>query len=118
MDSNISKSLVDNYLKDLDKDQKAALEHIRQLIKKMVPDTIEVMSYGMPGFKYKNKYFVGYAAFKNHMSLFPTSRPIEQLQDKLLAYKLSKGTIQFTLENPIPDTLIKELLQVRLTDIS
>ncbi|HXH26582.1 MAG TPA: DUF1801 domain-containing protein [Candidatus Acidoferrum sp.] len=108
---------IDNYLAKLPSDQKAALEQVRAVVAQTVPDAEEVISYGMPGFKYKGSYLVGFAAFKDHLSLFPTSHPVEELQSKLVDFKLSKGTIQFTPEKPIPEPIIRQLLAIRLRDI-
>ncbi len=111
-------SVIDNYLKKISSPQKDELERIRRIVKQTIPEADEVISYGMPGFKYHNKYLVGFAAFKDHLSLFPTAGPVEALQDNLKAYKLSKGTIQFTINNPIPESLIKEILHNRIESIS
>ncbi len=111
-------SVIDEYLKNIPEPQKAELERIRQIVHKAVPDAVEVMTYGMPGFKYENKYLVAFNALKDHLSLFPAAAPIEALRDKLGDYSLSKGTIRFTLDNPLPEALIKEILLVRVGDIS
>lgn len=94
------------------------LEHIRSIIHATVVDVEEGKSYGMPGFKYDGKYLVGFSVFKDHIGLFPTSEPIEKLADKLTDFKTSKGGIQFTSKHPIPDQLIKELLQIRVAAIT
>jgi len=111
-------SIIDDYLEKVTGPQRAELERVRRVVKEVVPEAKEVISYGMPGFKYNNKYLVGFAAFKDHMSLFPTSGPVEALKEKLGKFELSKGTIQFTLDNPLPDSLIQEILSQRLADIS
>ena len=110
-------SVIDDYLKDLPSVQREQLERIRKIVKRTVPEAEEVITYGMPGFKYKTKYLVGFNAFKDHLSFFPASHPIEVLQSKLHDFKLSKGTIQFTVERPIPEALLKELLLIRAEDI-
>jgi len=110
-------SEVDDYLKNLSKTDLIELNRIRNIVKELVPNAVEIVSYGIPGFKYKNKYLVGYGKFKNHLSLFPTSHPINLLKDKLAVYKVSKGTIQFTSENNIQKTLIKDLVTIRINDI-
>ena len=69
-------SVVDDYLKNLPEPQKAELERIRKIVKQTVPEAEEVISYGVPGFKYKGKYLITFAAFKDHLSLFPGSAPI------------------------------------------
>jgi uncharacterized protein YdhG (YjbR/CyaY superfamily) len=109
---------IDEYLANVDAPKKAALEHIRKLVHQVVPEAEESISYGMPAFKYKGKPLIYFAAFADHLSIFPTSTPIAELKDKLEEFKTGKGTIQFTLEKPVPDALIKELLAVRVADIS
>lgn len=109
---------INEFLINVPNSQKAELERIRRVVRESVPEAEEVFSYGIPGFKYNGKYLVGFCAYKDHLSLFPTSRPIMELRDKLKRYKLAKGTIQFTLDNPIPDELIKEIVLSRAADIS
>lgn len=108
---------VEQYLSKVPESDRAVLEHIRRLIIAIAPSAVEVMSYGMPGFKYKGAYLAGYAAFKGHLSFFPTSEPIDTLQHKLTIYKISKGTIQFSAIHPLPDHLITELVAIRLQAI-
>ena len=110
-------SVLDDYLESVTQPQKNELERIRKIVKELAPEAEEVISYGMPGFKYHGKYVVGFAAFRDHLSLFPTAKPIAMLEKKLQPYKISKGTIQFTEANPIPEQLIKELVKIRLADI-
>lgn len=95
-------SVVDGYLAKIEAPQKAELERIRKIINTTVPEAEETVSYGMPAYKYKGKYLIGFYVYKKHMSLFPTSKPIESLKSKLGNFKLSKGTIQFTPDNAIP----------------
>ena len=108
---------VDAYLQKLPSTQKNELERIRKIIKQSFPDSLELISYGVPGFKYKNKYLVGYAAAKNHMSLFPTSHPIIEFSNELTMYKTSRGTIRFSAETALPRELIIKLVTVRMNDI-
>lgn len=109
--------VIDEYLDKIDAPQKTELQRVRSIIKKTVPEAEEVISYGMPVFKYKGRYLVGFSPFKAHMSLFPGSGAVEALKDKLAGYTVSKGTIQFTLDHPLPEPLIKEIVLNRLADI-
>ncbi|MEO6513437.1 MAG: DUF1801 domain-containing protein [Candidatus Saccharimonadales bacterium] len=108
---------VDTYLAQVPAPQKAELERIRALVKQSIPEAEESISYMMPAFKYKQKPLLYYAAFKHHMSVFPTSGPTETLKDKLTGFVVSKGTIQFTPEKPLPDALLKDILRVRMAEI-
>ncbi len=111
-------SVVDDYLKTLDPPQKAELSRVQTIIEKHVPQAEACITYGMPGYKYNKKYLVAFAAFKNHMSLFPGGEAVEMLGDKLEGYKTSRGTVQFTLEKPLPTDLIIALLDARLAGIA
>ena len=64
----------------------------------------------MPGFKYKGKYLLSFAAFKGHLSLFPGAEPVENLREELQPYRRSKGTIQFTVEQPLPEPLLRHII--------
>src|SRR5215831_1299714 len=97
-------SLIDEYLMQLGVPERAALERIRRIVHETVPEAEEVIGYGMPGFKYRGKYLVGFSAFKNHLSLFPASGPVEAFKEQLRDFNLSKGTVQFTLEKPLPES--------------
>jgi uncharacterized protein YdhG (YjbR/CyaY superfamily) len=106
----VNMSVIDNYLYPIAAPKRAELEKIRKLE--------EVISYGMPGFKYEGKYLLGFNAFKDHLSLFPTSEPIEAFKNELTGFTLSKGTIQFTVEHPIPETLVKDIIRHRLVTLT
>jgi len=114
----MSSLLVNEYLSGLSGPDRFELERIRNIVKELAPEATEVISYGMPGFRYKGQYLLGYAAFRDHLSLFPTSIPIEELKDKLKKFKIAKGTIQFSVERPLPRTLITEIVQSRMKSIS
>jgi uncharacterized protein YdhG (YjbR/CyaY superfamily) len=114
----MNNSIFDDYLAKLDRSQRSELNKIRTIVKEIAPDATEVISYGIPGYKYKGQYLIGFAAFKNHLSIFPTSSPIENLKDKLKGYKIAKGTIQFNSDNPLPEFLIKEIIYDRLSGIT
>lgn len=108
---------VGKYLNNLEPEQKQALERIRNIVKATTPDAVELISYDMPGFKYKGKYLVGYAAFRDHLSIFPTPGPIAVLADKLRDFRISKGTVQFTADQPLSEELIRKIIQIRANDI-
>lgn len=108
-------SVIDEYLQShATTTQKTELERIRSIVKELAPDATEVISYGIPTFKYRGKNLVHFAAFKHHMSIFPTAEPIAELEDKLKPWSTAKGTIQFTEDNPLPKALIQEIVEYRL----
>lgn len=110
-------SNTDEYLESLSPGQKTTLERVRKAIQATAPDAVESISYGMPAFKYKKKPLIYFGAFKDHLSIFPTAEPAAALRDKLKDFKMSKGTVQFTVEKPLSDGLIRELVQFRMAII-
>ena len=97
--------------------QQKILKHIRSLIKSIVPETTETIAYGIPTLKYQGHNLIHFAAFKDHMSLFPTAQPIAELASELEPYIAGKGTLRFSEDNIIPDALIKQIIELRLAAI-
>ncbi len=108
---------VDEYLANVPEPARSTLKRIRAVIRSVVPaETTEVISYGMPMFKY-NGMLVGYAAFKNHCSLFPTgSGVIKKFEKELKGFATSKGTIQFPSDKPLPDAVLKKIVKTRVAE--
>lgn len=104
---------VDEYLKAQPAGFRAALEKLRLQIKAAAPKAEESISYGMPAYKYKGA-LVYFGAFKNHCSFFPGSSSILANKEGLKGFTITKGTIQFTPENPIPAALIKSIVKERV----
>lgn len=107
-------TVIDDFLKDTPAAQRTVLEHVRSVAKRMIPEAEEAISYGIPVIKHKGKYVIGFAPFKDHMSIFPGALAVETVKDRLTGYKIAKGTIQFNVEKPIPDTLLKEIITICL----
>lgn len=103
-------SAIDDYLKGVPAGQRSELERILKLVRQLVPNTEEKISYSVPTFKYKGKNLLHLAAFQDHLSLFPGSQPIAAFASQLKDYKTAKGTIQFTLENPLPEPLLTDII--------
>jgi uncharacterized protein YdhG (YjbR/CyaY superfamily) len=111
-------SSIDEYLSQVPEEARAALEKLRKTIKAAAPNTTETISYQMPTFKYQGRALVGFAAFKNHCSLFPYSRgAIDLHKEELKSYEISKGTIRFPIDNPLPAALVKKIVKMRIEEI-
>jgi uncharacterized protein YdhG (YjbR/CyaY superfamily) len=110
---------MDDYLADVAEPDRAALERIRRVVKELVPQAEEGKSYGMPALKYNKRPLVGFVAAKKHLSLFPFSPAvIDALTDRLDGFELSKGTIRFTAEHQLPDDVLRDVVMLRLDEVS
>ena len=109
---------VEAYTANLPAKERAALLRLRRLILSVAPEATEAMSYGMPAFKLDGRPIAGFAAFKDHLSLFPMSGSIlGALAADLKGFKTAKATVQFTLEGPLPDALVKKIVRARIREI-
>lgn len=110
--------LVRAYLSALPPRSGQALKAIRAAILAAAPDAVEAFSYRMPATRLDGKVLVWYAAFTNHVSLFPIGAAIRRtLAPAIKGYKTSTGTIQFPLAKPVPVTLVKKIVKARIAEL-
>lgn len=107
---------VNEYLASLPKEQRSLLEKVRQTIKRLAPEAEEVISYQMPAFKLYGKYLVYFSAWKDHISLYPITPGIEKVISELPKYRSGKGTMQFPLDKPLPLSLIRKIVKIRIKE--
>ena len=109
---------IDAYLSTVaDAEQKAALQKLRQAIQKIVPQSEETISYGLPAFSLDGKAFAAFAAAKKHCSLFPMSGSVVgKLSKDLKNFETSKGSIHFQPDKPIPAPLLRKIIKMRLAE--
>jgi uncharacterized protein YdhG (YjbR/CyaY superfamily) len=108
---------IDQYLATLDEPKRATLAQLRDTIVAIVPDAEQCISYGMPAFKLRGKTIAGFAAFKRHLSYLPHSGSvIPQLADETAGYTKTKGSLHFPVDKPLPEKLVKKLLDARMAE--
>jgi len=106
---------IDEYIDAQPNEIRPVLRKLRDAIKKAAPESEEVISYQMPAFKFYGM-LVWFGASKNHYGLYPYSKTIEIFKDKLTSYELSKGTIRFPYNKPVPVKLITEIIKFRVKE--
>ena len=107
-----------DYFASLPPAVRTRMKIIRELVRGIAPDAVEVFSYGIPGFKLHGQPLVWYAAFARHTSLYPMTASIRKAHAAALkGYKMSTGTVQFPLDEPLPTALIKRLVKARLAEL-
>ena len=106
---------TDEYLNQLPADQRKALETLRKQILAAAPDCVEHFGYGLPGFKYNGHPMLYLGAAKNHVALYG-SVPVG-FKDRLKDFTVSKGTIQFTPEKPLPAALVRDIVKMQCAEI-
>ena len=109
---------VDDSLADLPEPERGSLQRVIGIARTMVPDAEEGMSYGMPALKLDGKPLIGVASAAKHLSVFPFSPAvIDAVAGRLEGYSLSKGTIRFTPDHPLPDDVLEDIVRLRRAEI-
>jgi uncharacterized protein YdhG (YjbR/CyaY superfamily) len=113
-----SERSIDNYLAKVPAGHRTALKRIRTIVRKAYPAAEEGFYYQLPAFRLKGKAFVAFRSSKDHCSLHPLSGTVlPSLKSKLTGFDFSKGTIRFTPQKPIPESLIRAILRVRVQEL-
>jgi uncharacterized protein YdhG (YjbR/CyaY superfamily) len=113
---NVAAKSVDDYLSGVPEPARGTLNRIRTAIRSALPpEATEAISYGIPTFKYKGP-LLWFAAFSHHCSLFPGSSVIKAFKNELKEFQISKGTIRFPVDKPLPASLVKKMVKARMAD--
>ena len=113
----MSAKAVDEYLRALEEPKRSTLQTLRRTILEIVPEAEQVISYRVPAFRVGGKTVAGFAAFKDHLSYLPFSGSVlRQLADELEGYEMTKGSLHFPVDRPLPKILVKKLIAVRLEE--
>ncbi|MES2419318.1 MAG: DUF1801 domain-containing protein [Bacteroidota bacterium] len=106
MDTKITS--IDNYIIGFPAEVQVLLVQIRNIIRQSAPSATEKISYAMPTFALHGN-LIHFAAYQNHIGLYPAPKAIEAFKTELSTFKTSKGAIQFPLNKPIPLDLIARI---------
>ncbi len=91
------------------------MRKVRETIRKTAPDAEEKISYQIPTFIFHGN-LVHFAAWKNHIGFYPSSSGINAFRKELSMYEVSKGSVQFPLDKPIPLGLISKIVRFRVKE--
>ena len=100
---------IDEYIGDFPEDVRERLEKIRRTIHRIAPSAVETISYQIPAFKIDGKFLVYFAAFPDHISIYPIPPGDDDFTKDIAPYITGKGTLQFPLSKPIPFNLVEKI---------
>jgi uncharacterized protein YdhG (YjbR/CyaY superfamily) len=107
---------VEEYFERVPEPGLGVVTKLRATIRSALPrDATEAISYGIPAFT-RDGVIVWYAAFADHVSLFPRGAVLARFRNELAGFKTAKGTVQFPLDRPLPVALIKRIVKARLAE--
>ena len=103
------------YAKSFPKPVSVLLKQLYQIIREEVPEAIPVISYNMPAFKLEG-ILVYFAGYKNHIGFYPMASTIKNFSKEMAIFKSAKGSVQFPITQPLPEPLIRKMIQFRLNE--
>lgn len=106
---------MDEYIATFPADIQRILQEMRAVIHESAPEAKEKISYQMPTFELEGN-LIHFAAFKNHIGLYPTPGGIEEFKEELSKYEGAKGSIRFPLNEPMPYELVKKIVKFRVIE--
>ncbi len=101
---------IDEYLAACTPAGRAAIEQIREVAHRVAPDGTETISYQMPGIRCRGKLVVSFAAWKDHVAVYPAPSGDAELADALAPYRTEKATLRFRLGDDLPLDLIERVI--------
>jgi uncharacterized protein YdhG (YjbR/CyaY superfamily) len=104
---------IDGYISQFPADVEAVLQEVRATIRRAAPDAKEIISYQMPAFK-QHGILVYFAAWKQHVGLYPPISGDKALEKAVARYAGPKGNLQFPLNEPMPLDLIERIVKLRV----
>ena len=109
---------VTDYLDGLDEPARGILSGLVARVRELVPDAEEGKSYGMAALRYRGRPLFAAVETKEHLSVFPFSPAVvDAVAPELGGYSLSKGTIRFSPEHPLPAGVVDRMVELRQAEI-
>jgi uncharacterized protein YdhG (YjbR/CyaY superfamily) len=105
-----STASVDDYIDSFPSDVQSALRELRAIVRERAPTAVESISYRIPAYKLDGRALVYFAAWTDHVSMYPIPEIDERFEHDIEPYRAGKGTLHFALSEPLPRGLVERLV--------
>lgn len=106
---------IDDHIRGFPRSTQKLLQQVRRTIRKAAPEAQETIKYGIPTYVL-NGNLVHFAGYEHHIGFYPTPSAVKAFQRELTPYELSKGTVRFPLDKPLPLDLIRKIVEFRVAE--
>jgi len=106
---------ITEYIEAFPQQTQDRLREMLACLREAAPGATENLKWQQPALSYKWILFQ-FAAFKNHVSLYPTPEVVIAFEKELAPYQTSSSTIQFPLNQPLPVVLIRKIADYRVQE--
>ena len=116
MSEKANSASVDEFIRQFPEDVQTKLAQLRAVLHEEAPEAYETISYGIPTLVYLGRNLVHFSAYKGHIGFYPGASGIEAFLEELSGYVVSKGTVRFSLTEPLPYPLIRRMVRFRMEE--
>lgn len=109
---------IDEYIAEFPPPTRELLTRMRQIIRESAPDAVETISYAIPTFDLGGRHLVHFAGYAHHIGFYPTGSGMDRFRDEFGSYKGAKGSVQFPLDEPLPEELIRRVVAYRVGEVT
>ena len=107
---------VDEYLARFDNSAREQLEQVRTIIREELPDAAERIAYAIPSYAVNGRNLVHFGGWKDYLSVYPVPEGDDAFQAAITAHRAGKGTLRFSLAEPLPAELIRQIVRFLLAE--
>lgn len=108
---------VNAYINSFEGQTKERLSEMRNLVKDILPDSKERISYNIPAYFIDGKLIVYFAGYANHIGMYPGRTNSKAYNDLAEKYAHGKSTARFAHNEPLPKAIIKKFIKLRLAEV-
>ena len=109
---------VSSYLSKIEGEDRAALERVYTIARKVVPEAEEGVSYAMAALLYRGKGLIAAVQAKKFLSLYPYSgKVVAATLDALGDFETTTGSIHYSADHQLPEATVRRIVEARRAEI-
>ncbi|QTN39805.1 DUF1801 domain-containing protein [Cryomorphaceae bacterium] len=112
---------IDDYIVAQPEHVRSHLHDLRRIILEAAPDAEEKLNYKVPTFALvpegKRDYQLMMAGYDKFIGFYPFPTTMDHFASELSGFKQGKGSVQFPLNEPLPEDLIRRMVAFRRAEI-
>jgi uncharacterized protein YdhG (YjbR/CyaY superfamily) len=107
---------IAEYIRAAPREGQPHLRRLYAVLKSVAPDADEAIKWGTPFFV-EPRFLFAFSAHKAHCNFTPTPAGLKPFRKELEKHRTTKGMLQISYDNPLPEDLIRKIAERRLQDV-
>jgi uncharacterized protein YdhG (YjbR/CyaY superfamily) len=103
---------IDDYIGSFPDETAVVLSELRRVAHRGVPGAREAITYDIPTLTLEGRNVIHFAAWKQHVSVYPVPAGDDAYERRVAPYRSGKGTAKFPLDQPVPYDLVEQMAEL------